>query len=397
VEIHHLRLAFEETTGRDLNWFFDQWFLNEGRPKLKVSLKKSSTTVEVTVSQEQDLQKYPLYRLPLEVDVYTKEKKDRHHIEITEVVQTFTLPVNGELLLVNFDAERQLLGEISYQKNAAEYLYQYYHAPLYGDRLEALQTLAPGINDNAVYEMFIAAAANDAYSHIRNYALLRLEKINPDRASDLKAKLLQMYNEEKNTVTKSKVLGVLNRRFGVDPDVKELNEQALQSSSYAICGEALTMLTRHSPQQAILKAKAFEKESGKDILFAVATLYSNHGGDEQIQFFHESIPYYTGYDVMSFCALYAKTAKRCNDASAVITAATDLAHISRGANKFTRFSALKGIKDIMGAWESKEKENQKLLDIARQENRPTAELEKRAKEMSETTQILATQYDNANK
>ncbi len=28
VEIHDLRMAFEEVTGEDLNWFFEQWFLN---------------------------------------------------------------------------------------------------------------------------------------------------------------------------------------------------------------------------------------------------------------------------------------------------------------------------------------------------------------------------------
>ena len=34
VEIHNLRLAFEEVTGEDLNWFFNQWFLNSGHPDL---------------------------------------------------------------------------------------------------------------------------------------------------------------------------------------------------------------------------------------------------------------------------------------------------------------------------------------------------------------------------
>src|SRR5690606_37651885 len=36
VEIHDLRLAFEEITGRDLNWFFNQWFLASGTPQLKI-------------------------------------------------------------------------------------------------------------------------------------------------------------------------------------------------------------------------------------------------------------------------------------------------------------------------------------------------------------------------
>ena len=27
VEIHELRMAMEDVTGTDLNWFFNQWFL----------------------------------------------------------------------------------------------------------------------------------------------------------------------------------------------------------------------------------------------------------------------------------------------------------------------------------------------------------------------------------
>ena len=37
VEIHDLRLAFEKVTGEDLNWFFNQWFLSPGHPKLVIN------------------------------------------------------------------------------------------------------------------------------------------------------------------------------------------------------------------------------------------------------------------------------------------------------------------------------------------------------------------------
>ena len=32
VEIHQLRIAMEEVSGEDLNWFFNQWFLDSGHP-----------------------------------------------------------------------------------------------------------------------------------------------------------------------------------------------------------------------------------------------------------------------------------------------------------------------------------------------------------------------------
>lgn len=37
VEVDELRMAFEEVTGQDLHWFFDQWFIGAGHPVLDIS------------------------------------------------------------------------------------------------------------------------------------------------------------------------------------------------------------------------------------------------------------------------------------------------------------------------------------------------------------------------
>ena len=37
-EADQLRLAFEEVTGKDMNWFWNQWYYGSGHPKLKISL-----------------------------------------------------------------------------------------------------------------------------------------------------------------------------------------------------------------------------------------------------------------------------------------------------------------------------------------------------------------------
>jgi aminopeptidase N len=41
VEVHDLRIAFEEVTGLDLNWFFNQWFLASGHPTLEYEVDYS--------------------------------------------------------------------------------------------------------------------------------------------------------------------------------------------------------------------------------------------------------------------------------------------------------------------------------------------------------------------
>ena len=37
AEAHQLRLAFEEVTGHDLNWFFNQWYYGNGHPNVDIS------------------------------------------------------------------------------------------------------------------------------------------------------------------------------------------------------------------------------------------------------------------------------------------------------------------------------------------------------------------------
>ena len=37
AEAQNLRLAFEEVTGQDMNWFWNQWYYGSGHPKLDIS------------------------------------------------------------------------------------------------------------------------------------------------------------------------------------------------------------------------------------------------------------------------------------------------------------------------------------------------------------------------
>lgn len=405
VEIHDLRLAFEETTGRDMNWFFNQWFLNKGRPKLKVSQSYKGNAgqegiVTLTVEQTQDLKNTPLYRLPLEVDLYMNGKTERRHITITEQKQIFSLAVEAETQLVNFDAERQLLADLDYPKTLREYLFQYKNAPLCGDRLEALKELESKMAEEAVYNLFKEAAQNDKFYSIRNYAIQKLEKVSSERIQDLKGHLITIYATDKNTVTRAKALGALNRIMPGTAEVTQFNENALKEESYAICAEALDGLSKSKPQLALEKALFFENESGKDLLFTIANLYASHGGDTQIYFFHKALKYISGYELMSFCSSYSKTALRCKDPANAISAATDLESIGKGANKYVKFSTVKGIKDILNGWENKEKTTFANLETAKKGNSSSdkgtqsiAQLEKELKAATEAKEYLTALYN----
>jgi aminopeptidase N len=66
-EAHQLRLAFEEVSGKDLSWFFNQWYFGAGHPKLEISsnytLSKEEQTVTIAQTQKGD----KVFQLPIQI------------------------------------------------------------------------------------------------------------------------------------------------------------------------------------------------------------------------------------------------------------------------------------------------------------------------------------------
>ncbi|MBS3915009.1 MAG: M1 family metallopeptidase [Bacteroidetes bacterium] len=60
AEVANLRMAFEEVTGKDLNWFFNQWYLDDNHPKIQ--LIYSETGLYNTVTEKTD----SIYKLQIE-------------------------------------------------------------------------------------------------------------------------------------------------------------------------------------------------------------------------------------------------------------------------------------------------------------------------------------------
>lgn len=123
AEIHNLRLAFEETTGRDLNWFFNQWFLKAGHPELFLNTVYNGNIASISVSQKQDSALVGLYELPIFVDVYDKNGVQHLPIKITKKGETFTFE-GDSIYLINFDADKALVAKIDLSQPNGTWLTQ---------------------------------------------------------------------------------------------------------------------------------------------------------------------------------------------------------------------------------------------------------------------------------
>lgn len=185
VEIHDLRMAFEEVTGQDLNWFFNQWFLASGHPELQIQSAYDDSTKQVVVhiTQEQDIEKVPLYRLPIYIDIYRANQVERKSVTIDKVENEFRFQIDTKPELINIDADKYLLAKKHEHKAIVEWTYQYQHAPLFMDRFEAIQHLSDQVGQQQEAAELIKVALRDKAWIIR---LLALQSVEQFSKKDLK-------------------------------------------------------------------------------------------------------------------------------------------------------------------------------------------------------------------
>ncbi|MFN6944218.1 MAG: M1 family metallopeptidase [Cytophagaceae bacterium] len=143
VEVHHLRLAFEDVTGEDLNWFFNQWFLAPGHASLQVKHSYLNNHLVLKINQKGDNKNTPVYKLPLDLDIWENGEKMRKRIWIDSLTHEFKIPVSKSPDLVVIDPEFILLGKLQHEKSKDEWLYQYYNYTTYLARDNALANLWP--------------------------------------------------------------------------------------------------------------------------------------------------------------------------------------------------------------------------------------------------------------
>jgi len=191
VEMHELRIACEDVSGEDLNWFFNQWFYASGHPMLNINYEYNDSLKiqNIYISQEQNFNTTPLYKLPIAIDIYVEGKVERKDVIIDKASNVFSYEISSKPDLVNVDGDKMLLCEKVDSHTYEEWAFMYANAPKYLDRYEAIKNLAE-VNEPFATKIIIDAVG-DKFEHIRRTALRSLEnaiKTNPD---EVKAKLIE--------------------------------------------------------------------------------------------------------------------------------------------------------------------------------------------------------------
>lgn len=306
VEIHNLRLAFEEVTGRDLNWFFNQWFLDKGHPVLNIEQVRDTINnqIIVNIAQEQDFEKVPLYKLPFAVEIYfTNGKKRREEVIMETPTLKLTYENIDDIACIVVDADRVLLAKRTEDKPLDQYLYQYSHAPHYKDRKEAILEAGKSSKDEAV--TVIMAALNDPFYALRNKAMDNIDfAIEKDRSKVL-SRLYTIAEKDEKSASRAKAITTLLEYEEDEDKLLDLLQSALKDSSFLVISEALNGMYKIKPERALERAKDLEDAESSDIIVTIATIYSENPKESYNEFFQKALDKINGFSKMGLISAYS--------------------------------------------------------------------------------------------
>jgi aminopeptidase N len=263
AEAHDLRLAFENVTGQDMNWFWNQWYFGSGHPKLDISYDYDTAgqTARVFIKETQPGK---IFRLPIAIDMYQDGMKKRYKVWVEHQSDTFSFHSITRPDLVNVDGDKTLLCEKTDHKTLDNYIFQYKNAGLYLDRREAIDFASRSQADDHNALSLMKTALNDKYYGLRLYTIQKLNLTNDSVRKQVEPLLSKIAANDPNSVVRAGAIKALGRFK--ENSYKSLFLKAINDSSYSIAGSALGSLVAIDTAAALDKAKFLSHQDTRDEL-----------------------------------------------------------------------------------------------------------------------------------
>ncbi|MEP7238925.1 MAG: M1 family metallopeptidase, partial [Ferruginibacter sp.] len=251
-ESHQMRLAFEEVTGKDMNWFWNQWFYGSGHPIVKIDYNYD-VPGKAMVIIEQTQKTGKVFRLPIAIDVYNGATKKRYNVWVENKIDTFSFNYSQKPDLINVDADKVMLWAKTDNKTADNYVHQIKYATQYMDRKEALDYFAKkGMPE-------LAVGLTDKFAPLRRSTITKLEASKIAEDPKVIAEIEKIANTEKDRKTKAAAISYLAKTSNAK--YKSLYEKNIDDSSYSVAGAALEGLIGLDPAKGYELAKKYSNDA----------------------------------------------------------------------------------------------------------------------------------------
>jgi aminopeptidase N len=268
VDTHDFMKTVKEVTGRNMDWFFEQFLFRPGHPVFDIRSEWDETRGEIrlTVAQVQAREHgVPTYRTPVQIGLTTPAGKRVETVWLESEVAEFVFPSTERPLLVRFDEGNWLLKEWSYRKDVDELLYQSRNDDVIG-REWAVRELLRFKDDPRVAIDLARIAAADSFWAVRLAAIETAVAVDPDGS---RALLRTAATDARSQVRRAAV-----RLLGQSGDpalIGFFRDRFAQDDSYQVQAEALRAIGRSAGRDQLpFLREASGIESHQDVVRVAA-------------------------------------------------------------------------------------------------------------------------------
>jgi aminopeptidase N len=249
VESNDLMIALEESTGQNLDWFFNDWVVGGGHPIFEVSYSYISDLklIDLDVKQVQPIVKgQDLFKLPVTIMVATASGEAKHKIWVEHSEDKFVFGSETEPLMVSFDGEGNLVAELRFTKEIDELLYQTRHDQLPG-QIWALRQLVERFPSRAETAGIISEIlGGDAFWGLKAEAVMKSGSLRTPAAAEVVTSALQNPDYR---IRKAAVLAIAD--FGGSDAIEALTDVINHDPHTDVVGTAIVVLAKIDPEVKI--------------------------------------------------------------------------------------------------------------------------------------------------
>lgn len=247
-EAQQLRLSLEKISGKDLNWFFNQWYYGSGHPKLSYTTNFEPVKKQVTVTISQN-QSGPSFQFPLAIDVFENGKSSRQNVWVNAKAKNdFTFNVSKNPELININADGVLVSEITETKTPEQYFAQYSNSKDFLSRYKAVENAAENASKDAVSLKTLVAALKDENFRIRMKALSGFDLSKPDQQKISISEVEKLANNDPKTLVQSAAISALAQTK--DKKYLPLFEKGMNAVSNSVKGSSISGISAIDPSKA---------------------------------------------------------------------------------------------------------------------------------------------------
>jgi len=286
AEVHNLRLAMEEVSGEDLNWFFNQWFLGKGHPVIftEQEINQEQQTVTLRIQQAQS---FNVFRLPVKIALWDETGKHSYSVVLDSVNQQFTFPFKGKLANVLLDDDQMLLAKVYEEKPTTQYIHQFNNADKFRAKSTALKHIAKSTNPEKA--TILVNALNAKFWGIRAEALGYLKDLDDAaKQPSYKTSLKKIIESDPKSKVRNAAVSALSTLENNEA-IAIIRRVLKQDSSLIVLGNALNELKEIDTVQALTLARELSSSSEIELQVGAAEIMGEYGNIQDLPFIENLI------------------------------------------------------------------------------------------------------------